>query len=152
MQQQLQQQQLLKQREEEQRRQEQQRRAEQQGVVNCQQILQKLTQVTPENVVQLKDEVEKLVMQELPKCGSQAEVVKAEAMQQLQMAHVRVEQIKHQRIEEERQNMERSEEAKRVLAELSTLVEKAQPYQYHYMPHGHSMAIYIAIQAIHYNI
>ena len=126
-QQQMQQQQMMqqKQREEEQRRQEQQRRAEQQGVMNCQQILQKLTGVTPETIDHIKDEVEKMVMQELPKCGSQAEAVRAEAAQQIQMAQVRVEQVKQQRIEEERLNGERCEFAKKVLAELIALVTQA---------------------------
>lgn len=127
-QQQMQQQQMMqqKQREEEQRRQEQQRRAEQQGVMNCQQILQKLTGVTPETIDHIKDEVEKMVMQELPKCGSQAEAVRAEAAQQIQMAQVRVEQVKQQRIEEERLNGERCEFAKKVLAELIALVTQAE--------------------------
>eukprot|EP00913_Durusdinium_trenchii_P013604 g12774.t1 len=127
-QQQMQQQQMMqqKQREEEQRRQEQQRRAEQQGIMNCQSILQKLSAATPETFLQIKDEVEKLVMQELPKCGSQAEVVKAEALQQIQVAQMRVEQVKQQRAEEERQNQERSEEVKKVLAELNLLVDKAE--------------------------
>lgn len=39
---------------------------------------------------------------------------------------MRVEQIKQQRAEEERLNAERSEEAKKLLAELSTLVDKAE--------------------------
>ena len=127
-QQQMQQQQMMqqKQREEEQRRQEELRRAEQQGVMNCQSILQKLQTVTPETYLHIKDQVEKLVMQELPKCGSQAEAVKAEAMQQMQMAQMRVEQIKQQRAEEERLNQERSEEMKKVLAELSLLVDKTE--------------------------
>ena len=126
-QQQMQQQQMMqqKQREEEQRRQEQQRRAEQQGVMNCQQILQKLTGVTPETIDHIKDEVEKLVMQELPKCGSQADAVKAEAVQQIQMAQVRVEQVKQQRIEEEKLNGERAEFAKKILTELGYMVQKA---------------------------
>ena len=129
-QQQLQQQQYLqqKQRDDEvaRRRQEEQRRAEQQAVMNCQAILQKLAAVTPENYDHIKDEVEKMIMQEITKCGSQAEVVKAEVMQQFQAAQLRVEQIKQHRAEEERQNQERMEEAKRILAELGGLVEKAE--------------------------
>ncbi|CAJ1426140.1 unnamed protein product [Effrenium voratum] len=128
-QQQMQQQQMMqqKQREEEmaRRRQEEQRR-EQQGVMTCQQILQKLQAVTPETYDHIKDEVEKMVMQKLPECGTQAEAMKAEAMQQFQVAQMRVEQIKQQRAEEERLNAERSEEAKKLLAELSTLVDKAE--------------------------
>ena len=133
-QQQMQQQQMMqqKQREEEQRRQEQQRRAEQQGVMNCQQILQKLSGVTPETIDQIKDEVEKMVMQELPKCGSQAEAVKAEAVQQIHMAQMRVEQQKQQRIEEERLNGERCEFAKKVLAELVALVTQAKPNMFNF--------------------
>eukprot|EP00931_Biecheleriopsis_adriatica_P108247 TRINITY_DN8257_c0_g9_i1.p1 TRINITY_DN8257_c0_g9~~TRINITY_DN8257_c0_g9_i1.p1 ORF type:complete len:672 (-),score=266.95 TRINITY_DN8257_c0_g9_i1:55-1785(-) len=80
----------------------------------------------PETFDQVKMEVEKLVLQELPRCGTQGPAVQQEAQQMIQQAQMRCEQIKQQRAEEERQNQQRAEEAKKVFAELVGLIEKAE--------------------------
>jgi len=126
----LQQQQQAKQREEEmarqRRQQEEARRMEQQSVMNCKQVLQRLNTATPENFDQVKMEIEKLILQELPKCGTQGPMVQQETQQMIQQTQMRCEQLKQQRAEEERANQQRAEEAKKVLAELAGLVEKAE--------------------------
>jgi len=130
MQQQQQMQAEQKQREEEmarqRRQQDEQRRIESNAQMNAKKVMQKLRTATPEDVEEVKQEVETTLMQELPKCGQQAEAIRMEATQMIQEAFVRVEKIKEQRIEEERINKERTEEAKRLLGELGGLVEKAE--------------------------
>jgi len=88
---------------------------------------------TPENFDELRRQVEETLNQELPKCGSLADGIREDALQQIEAARAHVQAVKEQREkdearrqEEERLRKEQLDASRRMLGELSGLVEKAE--------------------------
>jgi len=122
-------------RQEEQRRrqmEDEKRRMETQACLVARKAIQNLRLATPENYEQVRREVDDSVYQELPRCGSQAELVRDELDKVIQQTLHRIEGIKEQRRrdeehrrEEARLRKEHEETARQLLQELAQLVETA---------------------------
>jgi len=112
---------------------EERRRLEQHSVLVARQAIQKVRMATPENFDELRNQVEETLMQELPKCGTQAERIREESNQLVEQAQQRIDGIKEmrrkeedRRTEEERSKKEQEENTKRLMAELAELAGKAE--------------------------
>jgi len=92
-----------------------QKRAEQGATLNIRRVIQKLRMVIPDNLEELKQELQAVVQSDLAACGSQAQRMQTEAEQAYQTADQRVAQIK-----------EAMEKAGGLLQELEGLVESAE--------------------------
>mmetsp|Transcript_28654 Transcript_28654/g.66449 ORF Transcript_28654/g.66449 Transcript_28654/m.66449 type:complete len:910 (+) Transcript_28654:58-2787(+) len=102
------------QRQEELRREEEQRQMEQVAVVEARRVLQRLSLAIPDNFDALRTEVEAVLAQELPRCGSYAQLIREEAQQVMEQTLQRLEQMK-----------ERAEASRQLLNELSNMIDKA---------------------------
>jgi len=70
--------------------------------------------ISPDNFDQVRHEVEDAIAQELPRCGSQAEIVRREADQTIEQARLRAQSI----LEQQRREEERRQEEERIRKEL----------------------------------
>jgi len=115
------------------RHEEEKRRIEATACLAVRKTLQKLRLATPETVDSVTQEVSDTMVQELYKCGTQADRIKEEAEKTLEQTRQRVESIREQRrkeeetrVEDERLRKEQEDNARKLWAELAELVGKAE--------------------------
>lgn len=101
---------------------------QQQATLNVLQVLQKLSSATPDNFDALKLDLDAALVTELPECGQQQEILKAEADRVLEYAQQYVKQVTDQRQQEETKRIEQEKTAKELLVELDKLVTAAEEH------------------------
>jgi len=99
---------------------------QQQATLNVLQVLQKLSSATPENFDALKQDLDSALLTELPECGQQQEILKAEADRVLEYARHYVKQVTEQRAQETAKREAQEKQAKDLLDELERLVASAE--------------------------
>jgi hypothetical protein len=119
----------------EQRQKEEQQKAlrKQQATLTILQLLQQLSNASPENFDQLQADLAQALKTELPECGDQMDVLQKEADRVLDYAKSYVAQIKEQRdkmeqmrIQQEKEVAEKEQTAIALLAELEPIVASAE--------------------------
>jgi len=110
-----------------------QKREEQRAMLCIRRVIQKVRSASPENIDELKKELDEVLQKELEACGSQKDRMKQEAEVGREQANQRVEMIKEQvrkaeeqRLEAERKRKEAIEKAERLVKELDGLVAEAE--------------------------
>lgn len=115
------------------RAEEEQQRLEQHYTMVARRAIQRIRLATPETYDAMEREVEVVLAQELPKCGSQAPQVREEATKAIEQMRQRMEDIKLQRqkeeekrLQEEQLRKDQEEKAKQLLVQLGELIDKAE--------------------------
>jgi Ca2+-binding EF-hand superfamily protein len=109
------------------------KRQEQASMMTIRRVIQKFRTATPENIAEMKQELETTLATDLPNCGAQMQRIQEEAVKGLQMAIDRVEKVAAVKAEAQQKLAEAArlrEEAKKfaeeLLKELESLVDEAE--------------------------